>query len=80
MSLRFNEANVNAQCRACNRFDEGNMEGYRRGLIQKYGPDIIDKLYAAKHNVFKLGKFEMKIMKQDYTAKANGFKKVKMVA
>ena len=37
MATRFNEKNCNAQCRSCNRFDEGNLQGYRRGLISKYG-------------------------------------------
>jgi uncharacterized C2H2 Zn-finger protein len=36
MSTRFSEVNCNAQCRDCNRFDEGNMSGYRQGLIRKY--------------------------------------------
>jgi hypothetical protein len=34
MSLRFSETNCNAQCRSCNRFDEGNMTGYNLGMIK----------------------------------------------
>lgn len=41
MSTRFSEKNCNAQCRSCNRFDEGNMQGYRRGLILKYGEPAV---------------------------------------
>lgn len=77
MSLRFNEINCNAQCRSCNRFDEGNMEGYRRGLIKKHGSDMIDKLYASKNNVLKLSKFEISVMIKDYRNKVKELKQSK---
>ena len=42
MSTRFSEKNCNAQCRSCNRFDEGNMQGYdvlcALGLISAPSP------------------------------------------
>ncbi len=34
-SLRFSEINCHAQCKSCNRFDEGNGLGYSRFLIAK---------------------------------------------
>jgi hypothetical protein len=74
LSLRFNEINCNAQCRSCNRFDESNAEGYRRGLIQKHGPDIIDKLYALKNQTMKFSKFEMKAMIVHYTKEVKRLK------
>ena len=48
MSLRYDERNCNAQCRVCNRAKDGNMAGYRAGMLMKYGPDIIDELNATK--------------------------------
>lgn len=65
MSLRYSEINCNAQCRSCNRFDEGNAEGYRRGLIKKHGEDIIDKLYALKNQSFKISSVEMSLLNRE---------------
>lgn len=53
MSLRYDEKNVNLQCRACNRFDEGNPVGYTRGLIGKYGDHVLKYLEIKKHNTAK---------------------------
>lgn len=39
--LRYNEMNVNAECKACNRFDSSHLLGYRRNLIIKLGEDAI---------------------------------------
>ena len=50
MSLRYDEKNCNAQCRACNRFDEGNAVGYHAGLVKKYGAEVIQYLEVKKHN------------------------------
>ena len=36
-ATRWNVCNVNAQCRTCNRLRGGNPDGYRRGLIDRYG-------------------------------------------
>lgn len=43
-SMRFNEDNVHGQCGKCNRFEEGNRQGYREGLIKRFGPGILVKL------------------------------------
>jgi len=40
-TLYFDERNVNGQCCHCNTYLEGNTEAYRRGLIHKYGEDVI---------------------------------------
>jgi hypothetical protein len=59
MSLRYNEINVNAQCRSCNRFDEGNIPAYTLALVKKYGDDIISKLLVAKHKNVKFSQFDV---------------------
>lgn len=51
MSLRYDEKNVNAQCRSCNRFDEGNPIGYAEGLKRKYGSQVIRYFEIKKHNI-----------------------------
>jgi hypothetical protein len=48
MSTRWMEKNVNAQCRRCNRFMGGNLDGYALGLIKKYGDNILWEINAQK--------------------------------
>jgi len=40
----FDEMNVHAQCRKCNRFEEGNHFIYRKWLVNQYGKEEVDKL------------------------------------
>lgn len=47
-SLDFHEKNINGQCHDCNNFAGGNKDGYKAGLILRYGPDVIDELEAVK--------------------------------
>lgn len=54
MSTRFSEENCNAQCITCNRHNSGNIEGYRRGLIRKYGESTVLSLESAKYQINKM--------------------------
>lgn len=69
MSLRYNEMNCNAQCRSCNRYDEGNQQGYRRGLVAKYGEDRVKMLEAAKYRTNRLSSVELEILANEYKKK-----------
>lgn len=69
MATRFNEKNCNAQCRSCNRYDEGNNLGYTRGLIKKYGLYIIEELEVLKHQSSHLTDFEYQVLINEYTQK-----------
>lgn len=62
MALRYDEQNCNAQCRACNRYDEGNLQGYRKGLIAKIGEKAVDMLEVKKFNYCKLTSVELDIL------------------
>ncbi len=42
--LRFDERNLAKQCSACNTHLSGNLLGYRRGLIDRYGQERVDWL------------------------------------
>lgn len=77
MSTRFSEKNCNAQCRSCNRFDEGNIQGYRRGLIAKYGEPVVLMLEASKNQINKLSEFEYKAMIDHYRKEVKRLKKEK---
>lgn len=77
MALRFDETNCNAQCRSCNRFDEGNILGYRRGLIQKHGEQKVILLEARKHDTLKFTDFEYTHLIKYYKALSAKLKKEK---
>jgi len=69
MSLRFDEHNCNAQCRSCNRFDEGNVQGYRRGLVAKIGEKSTGMLEIKKHNTCHLSEVELDLLTSEYKLK-----------
>lgn len=66
MSLRFSEQNCNAQCRRCNRFDEGAIMDYRRGLVKKIGAQQVELLEAQKHETRKYSNWELEILIDHY--------------
>ena len=66
MSTRYSEMNCNAQCRKCNRFDEGNMSGYRQGLVKKYGEQRVVLLEATKNAVRKYSDTEYETLIAHY--------------
>ena len=66
MATRYDEVNCNLQCRACNRFDEGNMSGYRHGLIKKYGEEKVIELEMRKFNKAKISKVELELLIDHY--------------
>jgi len=49
-TVKYHEKNVSAQCRVCNRFEEGNQFAYSKGLIKKYGEGVIKELEVAKQS------------------------------
>lgn len=69
MATRYDEKNCNAQCRACNRFDEGNIQGYRRGLVEKIGLKAVDMLEIKKFNVCPMNEFEVDVLISFYKKK-----------
>lgn len=69
MATRFSEVNCNAQCRSCNRFDEGNMSGYRAGLVRKYGETKVVLLESMKNDVRKYTDFEYEALIKHYQFK-----------
>ena len=74
MSLRFSEINCNAQCRYCNRFDEGNLLGYAKFIEEKHGREMLDKLRIAKNKNLKYSKFELDVMLEYWKSEINKMK------
>ena len=77
MATRYDERNCNAQCRKCNRFDEGNNIGYTKGLIAKYGDKVIDELYVKKYSISKMSKAEFEILIDHYKTEVKKLKDAK---
>lgn len=73
MSLRFSELNCNAQCRHCNRFQEGNIQDYRKGLIEKIGEQKVLLLEAQKNITNKISNFELELLAKHYKKETKKF-------
>ena len=73
MSLRFSELNCHGQCRHCNRFQEGNIQDYRKGLIKKIGEQKVLLLEAQKNITNKITNFELEILAKHYKAETKKF-------
>lgn len=77
MATRFSEVNCNGQCRSCNRFDEGNIQGYRRGLELKYGKNQVLLLESMKYEIRQYSIFELKALIEHYKKKVQELRKKK---
>lgn len=53
-AVRWDERNVNGQCAGCNVFKHGNLLNYRKGMIEKWGQQVVDELEALHNKPFKL--------------------------
>jgi hypothetical protein len=67
--LRFNEFNVNLQCAPCNNHLSGNIVEYRRGLLAKYGPDVVAEI-EGPHDPKRYTVDDLIEIKRAYTEKA----------
>lgn len=71
-ALKYNEVNCNGQCRSCNSFKSGNLLEYRRGMIAKYGEEVLKKLEVShyiKTTRKKLNQAEINVMYDFYKKK-----------
>lgn len=46
-ALRYDLLNLHGQCTYCNLYNSGAIEGYRQGLLERYGSAILDYLDTA---------------------------------
>lgn len=75
MATRYDEVNVNAQCIQCNRFAEGNIQGYRLGLIEKVGDKNVEMLELKRFNSCKLTDAELDMLIALYKKKLETLEK-----
>jgi len=53
-STRYDDENVNAQCAACNTYNQGEQYRYAKALDLKFGDGTADKLVALAQEYHKL--------------------------
>lgn len=66
--LRFDELNCYLQCEKCNSYLSGNLINYRKNLLARAGPDVIDYL-EGPHEPKKFTILELKEIKALYKQK-----------
>lgn len=65
-NLRYDELNIHGQCSRCNLFKEGHKQGYRDGLIKRYGVNVLSTLEMKKGNKLKLVEADYKLLIKHY--------------
>lgn len=65
-ALRFDEYNVNGECKRCNGFDEFHLIGYRRGIIEKYGESVLIYLEQNARLLKKWSRTELNYIIEKY--------------
>ena len=58
-ALRFDEYNVNGECKSCNGFDQFHLIGYRRNLIDKIGERMVMHLESQSRLIKKWTRTEL---------------------
>lgn len=66
-SMRFDERNVNGQCIRCNYTLGGNPEGYKVGLVRRYGNGILQELEIKRATSKPWTRFEYEVMIKKYS-------------
>lgn len=71
MCTRWDERNVQPQCRRCNRFMEGEKDSYAYALVNKYGDGILAELNKAKMSFCRHSTNELLELIEKYKKKLN---------
>jgi hypothetical protein len=73
-SILYDERNVNAQCKRCNGFKQGNASDYRKFLINKYSEEVVEELEALKFKIRQYRPPELEEMIETYKEKLKQLK------
>jgi len=68
-SILFNEDIVHCQCRPCNRGGGGELQMYKRVLIDMYGQEKWDYWQSTKHNSVHYTQFDYEQIAKTYRQK-----------
>lgn len=69
--LRFNEWNVNGECKRCNGFDEFHLIGYRKHLLLKIGEPAVRYLEEHRNMIYKWSRTELNDLINKYKTPQN---------
>lgn len=69
LATRWDEKNVNLQCKRCNAFEQGANEKYVIAIDKKWGEGTAEMLEIKKHNKVKMTKFEYEHLIKEYKQK-----------
>jgi len=75
MSTRWDEQNVQFQCKGCNGFRSGEQYLYSQALDRKYGEGTAATLFALSKQTRKFSQPELQEMIELYKEKVNDLKK-----
>lgn len=74
-ALRWDERNCNKQCKYCNDRLKGNYSEYRKGMIKKYGIEVVEWLERTDHVVPRYTISELIEIKAKYSKLARELRK-----
>ena len=81
-NLKYNEFNINGQCQKCNLRLDGNPDGYKKGIIKRYGVEVLNMLEKMaleyKKDSFKWDREELKETRSKYNKMINELKNQKL--
>lgn len=73
-STKYDEQNVHAQCRSCNRFQHGRQRDYQEFIIKKYGKEAEEKLYLKSKQLCKRTRNDLLYLKDHFKHKIKKLK------
>lgn len=78
MATRWSVDNCRPQCVACNIFNQGNIQAYRRSLVAEMGEQKVNMVEVmARTAVAKYGHFELEAMIDFYTGEVKRIRQEK---
>lgn len=73
----FDEKNVHAQCRHCNRFQEGNHFIFRQWLVDKYGAAEVEAMELRANTTGGYSTVDLQLMAKEYRERTKAIKRRK---
>lgn len=78
MATRWSVDNCRPQCVACNIFNQGNIQAYRRSLVAEMGEQKVNMVEVmARTAVAKYSHFELEAMIDFYTSEVKRIRQEK---
>ena len=70
IELAFDERNVNAQAKSCNRPGGTTRAQFREGMVERYGEDVVNEL-EGPHELTQLRHDDLREIRDKYRRMAN---------